>query len=135
MQLANVFSDVSGMTGQLIRPLWEGERNPHELAAFRDWRVKASEEEIARTLEDNWQEDLLFVLEQEQESYEFCQKQMAHAISSFNNSAVSRGLQLRSQFAAGDAKKNGSGKRRTAIRLSLAENSRSTGAFSLRTAP
>jgi transposase len=39
--------------------------------------VKASEKEIARSLEGNWQEDLLFVLKQEQVSYEFCQKQMA----------------------------------------------------------
>jgi hypothetical protein len=40
-------------------------------------RVKASEKEIARSLEGNWQEDLLFVLKQEQVSYEFYQKQMA----------------------------------------------------------
>jgi transposase len=39
--------------------------------------VKASEEQIARYLEGNWQEDLLFVLKQEQEGYEFCQQQMA----------------------------------------------------------
>jgi hypothetical protein len=38
--------------------------------------VKASEEEIARSLEGNWQDDLLFVLRQEQAGYEFCQKQM-----------------------------------------------------------
>ncbi len=54
-----------------------GERDPHKLAAFRDCRVKASEEQIARSLEGNWQEDLLFVLKQEQDGYEFCQKQMA----------------------------------------------------------
>src|SRR5262249_42102599 len=30
-----------------------------------------------RSLEGHWQEDLLFVLKQEQEGYEFCQKQMA----------------------------------------------------------
>jgi len=39
--------------------------------------VKASAEEIARSLEGNWQEDLLFVLKQEQEGYQFCQQQMA----------------------------------------------------------
>ena len=39
--------------------------------------MKASEEEIARSLEGNWQEDLLFLLKQEQDGYEFCQKQMA----------------------------------------------------------
>jgi transposase len=79
IQLANVLSDVSGMTGQaIIKAILAGERDPHELAALRDWRVKASKEEIARSLEGNWQEDQLFVLQQEQDSYEFCQKQIAH---------------------------------------------------------
>ena len=78
IQLANVLSDVSGVTGQaIIKAILAGERDPHELAAFRDCRVKASEEKIARSLEGNWQEDLLFVLRQEQEGYEFCQKQIA----------------------------------------------------------
>jgi hypothetical protein len=77
IQLANVLSDVSGMTGQaIIQAILAGERDAHKLAAFRDSRVKASEEEIARSLEGNWQEDLLFVLQQEQDGYEFCQKQM-----------------------------------------------------------
>ena len=78
IQLANVLSDVSGMTGQaIIRAILAGERDPHKLAVFRDPRVKASEEQIARSLEGHWEEDLLFVLKQEQDGYEFCQKQMA----------------------------------------------------------
>jgi transposase len=78
VQLANVLSDISGMSGQaIIQAILEGQRDPHELAALCNWRVKASEEEIARSLEGNWQEDLLFVLKQEQDGYEFCQKQMA----------------------------------------------------------
>ena len=78
IQMANVLSDVSGVTGQaIIRAILAGERDPQKLAAFRDPRVKASEKEIARSLEGNWQEDLLFVLKQEQVSYEFCQKQVA----------------------------------------------------------
>src|SRR5438309_1988401 len=78
IQLANVLSDVSGVTGQaIIKAILGGQRDPHKLAEFRNPRVKASEEEIARSLEGNWQEDLLFVLQQEQDGYEFCQKQMA----------------------------------------------------------
>jgi len=78
IQLANVLSDVSGMTGQaIIKAILTGERDPHKLVAFRDHRVKASEEKIARSLEGNWEEDHLFVLQQEQDGYEFCQKQMA----------------------------------------------------------
>jgi transposase len=78
IQLANVLSDVSGMTGQaIIKAILAGERDAYKLAVFRDPRVKASEEQIARSLEGHWEEDLLFVLKQEQDGYEFCQKQMA----------------------------------------------------------
>src|SRR5467141_1395881 len=78
LQLANVLSDLSGVTGQaIIKAILAGERDPHKLAAFRNWRVKATHEQIARSLEGNWQEDLLFVLKQEQDGYEFCQQQMA----------------------------------------------------------
>src|SRR5215475_14166310 len=78
LQLANVLTDISGATGQaIIKAILAGERDPHKLAEFRDPRVNASEEQIAQSLEGNWQEDLLFVLKQEQDGYEFCRKQMA----------------------------------------------------------
>jgi transposase len=76
--LANVLSVVSGVTGQaIVKAILAGERNPRKLAEFGDCRVKASAEEIARSLEGHWQEDLLFQLKQEQEGYEFCLKQIA----------------------------------------------------------
>jgi transposase len=85
LQLANVLSDVSGVTGQaIIKAILAGERSARKLAEFRDPRVKASEEEIARSLEGNWQPDLLFVLKQEQDGYEFCQKQMAECDRQLN---------------------------------------------------
>jgi transposase len=78
IQLANVLSDISGVTGQaIIKAILGGEHDPHKLAALRDCRVKAREEQIARYLEGNWQEDLLFLLKQEQKGYEFCQRQIA----------------------------------------------------------
>src|SRR5215471_4762301 len=78
VQLANVLSDVSGVTGQaIIKAILKGERDPHKLAALRDYRVKANEQQIAQSLEGHWQDDHLFVLRQEQDGYEFCQKQMA----------------------------------------------------------
>ena len=78
IQLANVLSDVSGATGQaIIQAILAGERDAHKLAALRDPRVRASQEQIAQYLEGNWQDDLLFLLKQEQAGYEFCQKQMA----------------------------------------------------------
>src|SRR6201988_1984398 len=78
LQFANVLTDISAATGQaIIKAILAGERNPHKLAEFRDPRVKASEEQIAQSLEGNWQPDLLFLLKQEQDGYEFCQNQMA----------------------------------------------------------
>jgi len=42
VQLANVISDISGRTGQAIaRAIVTGERDPEELAALSDPRVKA----------------------------------------------------------------------------------------------
>ena len=78
IQLANVLSDLSGVTGQaIIQAILEGERDPPKLAQLRDARVRASEEQIAPYLEGNWQPDLLFALQQEHQAYEFCQRQMA----------------------------------------------------------
>jgi hypothetical protein len=52
IQLANVLSDVSGVTGQaILKAILAGERDPHKLAALPDPRVKASEEQITRYLE------------------------------------------------------------------------------------
>ncbi len=77
LQLANVISDISGLTGQsIIRAILSGERDPQKLAQFRDPRVKATEEVIAKSLEGTWREDLLFVLKQEFESYQSFQKKM-----------------------------------------------------------
>jgi transposase len=46
LQLANVISDISGLTGQaIVRAIVAGERDPRKLAAFRDPRIQASEEE------------------------------------------------------------------------------------------
>jgi transposase len=86
IQLANVLSDISGVTGQaIIKAILAGERDAHKLAELRDPRVRASEEQIARYLEGNWQEDLLFVLKQEQDGYEFCQQQMTECDRQLNH--------------------------------------------------
>jgi transposase len=77
VQLSNAISDVSGVTGlAIIRAILKGERDPFQLAKLRNYRIQASEEEIARSLEGNWQEDVLFELQQAVEAYDFCQKQI-----------------------------------------------------------
>lgn len=77
VQLANVISDLSGMTGQaILHAIVKGERDPYQLAKLKDYRIKASEEEIARSLEGNWREEVLFELQQAVEAYDFCQRQI-----------------------------------------------------------
>jgi transposase len=78
IQLSNAISDISGVTGQaIIRAILAGERNPEKLAALRDRRIKATQEEVARSLEGNWREDMLFELRQAVDAYDFIQQQMA----------------------------------------------------------
>ena len=78
VQLANVISDISGLTGQaIIRAIMAGERDPRKLAALSDRRVHASQEEIAKSLEGNWRPELLFVLQQEVEMYDTYQRRVA----------------------------------------------------------
>jgi transposase len=78
VQLSNAISDISGTTGQaIIRAILTGERNPEKLAKLRDRRIQATAEEVARSLEGNWREDMLFELKQAVEAYDFIQKQIA----------------------------------------------------------
>jgi transposase len=78
VQLSNTISDISGATGQaIIRAIVNGERNPWKLVKFRDQRIRATEEEIARSLEGNWRDDMLFELKQAVSAYDFYQNQIA----------------------------------------------------------
>lgn len=78
VQLSNAISDISGATGQaIIRAIVSGERDPRKLAKFRDRRIHATEEEIARSLEGNWRADMLFELKQAVNAYDFIEHQIA----------------------------------------------------------
>jgi transposase len=77
VQLANAISDLSGLTGQrILAAILSGERDPHQLAELRDPRIQASPEEVARSLEGNWREDVLFELQQARDAYQFAQRQI-----------------------------------------------------------
>src|ERR1700694_2723564 len=78
IQLANVISDLSGVTGQLIvRAILAGERDPETLAALSHPGIHATRDEIAKSLEGTWQPDLLFVLKQEVDLYDIYQQRIA----------------------------------------------------------
>ena len=78
VQLANVISDISRLTGQaIVRAILAGERDRRKLATLSDPRVHASQEEIAKSREGNWRPELLFVLQQEVDMYDTYQKRIA----------------------------------------------------------
>src|SRR5450432_372766 len=69
-QLSNVLSDLSGVSGmRILQAILDGKRDPRELAELAEPQVKASKEVIAKSLEGNWRQELLFVLQQEIELY------------------------------------------------------------------
>jgi hypothetical protein len=78
IQLANVISNIAGVTGmKILRAIIDGERDPQKLAAFRDRRIKSDQETIARSLRGNWRLEHLHALSQEVECYDFLQQQIA----------------------------------------------------------
>src|SRR5437773_5575809 len=86
VQLANVISDLSGLTGQaIVRAILVGERDPWRLAQLSDARIQASRQEIAKSLEGNWRPELLFVLGQEVEMYDTYQRRIAECDQQLQN--------------------------------------------------
>src|SRR3954467_4951137 len=53
---------------------WPERRNPQILAKLRDWRIKASEDTIMKSLVGDYREEHLFVLRQSLEGYRSYQK-------------------------------------------------------------
>lgn len=78
IQLANVISDVVGVTGQqILRAILAGERDGHALAALKNGRIHASADEIARSLQGNWRAEHLFALRQAVDMFDFIGTQLA----------------------------------------------------------
>ena len=78
LQLTNVISDVAGETGlRILRAIDAGERDGHVLAAMRNSRIRASQEEIAQSLQGTWRTEHLFALHQALAAYDFTTAQLA----------------------------------------------------------
>lgn len=78
IQLANVISDISGQTGlAIIRAIVSGERDPQKLAKMKDYRIHASLETIAKSLQGNWRQELIFGLRQALALYDTYQSKIA----------------------------------------------------------
>ena len=71
LQLHNVISDVTGVTGMaILRDIAAGKTDPAVLARHRNPRCTASQEEIAASLTGHYRAEHLFVLRQELEVYD-----------------------------------------------------------------
>ena len=72
VQLTTVLSDIVGQTGQaIIRAIVAGVRDVQRLAALRNYRVRASADEIASSLQGTWKAEHLFCLAHELANYDF----------------------------------------------------------------
>lgn len=77
IKIHTVISDILGKTGmKMVKAMIAGERDPQVLLTLCDPRIKASQEEIIKSLQGIWKEEYLFMLEQAVENYEFHQMQI-----------------------------------------------------------
>jgi transposase len=77
IKLVNVISDILGKSGQdIIQAILAGERDAKQLAVLADPRCKATKATIEKSLVANWDEDLLFMLNQSYNLYKYYQSQM-----------------------------------------------------------
>jgi transposase len=71
IKLHNVIADITGKSGQLIiQAILSGERNAERLAELADKLVKASKEDLVKSLEGNWRNEHVFELRQAYELYQ-----------------------------------------------------------------
>ena len=74
LQLHNVISDVTGVTGMaILRDIVAGHTDPAVLALHRDYRCKASNEEFVASLTGHYRGELVFALRQSIELYDVYQ--------------------------------------------------------------
>lgn len=74
IKVHKVLSDILGKSGQdIVKAVIDGERDPRVLAGLVDPKVKASHEELVKSLEANWSDDQLFILKKSYNLYHYFQ--------------------------------------------------------------
>lgn len=77
IKLHTVISDILGKTGlQMVNAIVNGERDPKELVKLKDPRIKASEEDLRKSLTGIWKKEYLFMLKQAYDEYLFYRAQI-----------------------------------------------------------
>jgi hypothetical protein len=77
IQLNLVLTDITGMSGMaMLRAIIIGERDPLQLAAFRQPGCKHSEAEIVKALTGKWDDAQLFILKQSVDLFDYYTSKM-----------------------------------------------------------
>jgi transposase len=75
LQIHHVISDLAGTTGlAIVDAILAGERDLEKLAQLRDWRIRANQETIVKSLVGDYREEHLFTLRQSLQSYRHYQR-------------------------------------------------------------
>ena len=78
IKLSTVISDITGLSGRkIITAILDGQRDTYALSSLAESNCKSSQEEIALSLEGTWDEDLLFMLKQSLDAYDFFLSQVS----------------------------------------------------------
>jgi transposase len=86
IKLQNVLTDICGKSGQfIIQAILAGERDPEVLVELVDHQVKASKEEIKKSLVGNWRAEHLFELKQAYELYLFFKEKISECDTQIEN--------------------------------------------------
>jgi transposase len=115
VQLANVISDVVGVTGQkILRAIVAGERDGQVLGAMKNERIRASTEEIAKSLQGNWRREHLFALTQALAAFDFTGTQLGEC-----DEQIERQLQVLQAYEGEPAAGKRRGRTRNAPKFDL----------------
>ena len=115
VQLVNVVSDIAGETGQkIVRAIVAGERDGHILGAMKNARIRASIDEIAKSLEGNWRAEHLFALKQALAGFDFIGTQLSEC-----DGELERQLQRLQEHDGEPAKGKQRGRARNAPKFDL----------------
>lgn len=95
-----VISDIQGKTGQkILSAIVNGQRDPEKLADLCDPRIKASREEVVKSLQGFWREEHILILSQQYDMLEYLrskikeidaeiQKNLKHYIASQHDGEI-----------------------------------------------
>jgi transposase len=118
VQLANVISDVAGETGQkIVRAIVAGERDAQALARMKNVRIRASVEDIAKSLAGNWRAEHLFALRQALDGFDFIGTQLGEC-----DAQIEAQLQTLHAHAGSPAKGKKSSRSRNSPNFDLREH-------------